>query len=71
MCERKFFLFIFVFFFKSGATHDSSDVKEKVVLTWNAPEGLSETVRFRVTVAKDGGTFWVGHLTEPVVVKAN
>ena len=71
MREKILFIYFFLSFFKSAATHDSSDVKEKVVLTWNAPEGLSETVRFRVTVAKDGGTFWVGHLTEPVVVKAN
>lgn len=58
------------FSFQSGATHAKPDTKEKIVLTWTAPPGLTETVRFRATVAQNGGVFWVGHQSSPLTVKS-
>lgn len=67
-------LSIFMYFnlfsiLQTGATHTKADSKDKIVLTWTAPPNLSETVKFRVTVAKDGGTFWVGHQSTPLQIK--
>ncbi|KAL0273964.1 UNVERIFIED_CONTAM: hypothetical protein PYX00_006514 [Menopon gallinae] len=54
----------------SGASHSDPNPKQQIALTWVAPPGLSETVQFRVTVAQDGGTFWVGQKSTPLTISA-
>nr|CAD7204476.1 unnamed protein product [Timema douglasi] len=40
---------------QNAATHVNEKEKDAVTLTWRAPKDLQENIRFRVTVAKNGG----------------
>ncbi|KAL5238471.1 hypothetical protein ACI65C_005881 [Semiaphis heraclei] len=51
------------------ATHANAVEKSRVVLTWNAPKTLDlQSFKFKYTVAKNGGEYWVGKESENVSV---
>ncbi|XP_069674373.1 putative defense protein Hdd11 isoform X2 [Periplaneta americana] len=53
----------------TAATHTDNNDKGKITLTWTAPDGLSESVKFRVTFVQTGADYWVGQESEPITVK--
>ncbi|KAL4135563.1 hypothetical protein QTP88_007163 [Uroleucon formosanum] len=51
------------------ATHANAVEKSRVVLTWTAPKTLEvQSFKFKYTVAKNGGEYWVGKESENVSV---
>ncbi|KAF0758427.1 putative defense protein Hdd11, partial [Aphis craccivora] len=51
------------------ATHANAVEKSRVVLTWTAPKTLDlQSFKFKYTVAKNGGEYWVGKETESIAV---
>lgn len=50
------------------ATHVNPVEKSRVVLTWTAPKDLSTSFKFRYTVAKNGGEYWVGKESETITL---
>jgi len=53
------------------ATHFNPVEKSRVVLTWIAPKDLNQSFKFKYTVAKNGGEYWVGKETESISISAN
>ncbi|KAJ8960901.1 hypothetical protein NQ318_020200 [Aromia moschata] len=53
---------------RSGATHKNSAEKKDFTLKWKAPSKPGKYIVY-VTVAQDGGTFWVRKPTEVIVVE--
>ncbi|XP_050427151.1 putative defense protein Hdd11 [Adelges cooleyi] len=41
-------------------THNNPTEKGRLVMAWHAPADLKNSFKFRYTVAKNGGEFWVG-----------
>jgi len=52
-------------------THVNPIEKTRVVLTWIAPKDLSQSFKFKFTVAKNGGEYWVGKETESIQVSTS
>jgi len=50
------------------ATHVNAVEKSRVVLSWIAPKDLNQSFKFKYTVAKNGGEYWVGKDSESVSV---
>ncbi|XP_026820046.1 putative defense protein Hdd11 [Rhopalosiphum maidis] len=51
------------------ATHANAVEKSRVVLTWNAPKTINlQSFKFKYTVAKNGGQYWVGKESENIAV---
>lgn len=54
---------------QNAATHKNSENKNNLSLNWQAPAGLKDQVQVYVTVAQDGGTYWVHQPT--ALIKVN
>lgn len=52
----------------SAATHTDNKDKDSITLKWTAPEGLTESVRFRTTFVQTGPVYWVGQESQPITV---
>ncbi|XP_050530347.1 putative defense protein Hdd11 [Daktulosphaira vitifoliae] len=52
------------------ATHNDSVEKSRVVLTWIAPRDLKNSFKFKYTVAKNGGEYWVAKESESITMSA-
>ncbi|XP_059059285.1 putative defense protein Hdd11 [Achroia grisella] len=48
--------------------HDASLDKQTVAFTWTPPADLNGEIKFRATIAYNGGVFWVGVESAPVKV---
>jgi len=54
---------------QNAATHTKPDAKTKIAIQWTAPPSLSEKVQFYVTVAQNGGVYWVKQVGPSVTVR--
>ncbi|XP_067006848.1 putative defense protein Hdd11 [Anabrus simplex] len=52
----------------TAATHTNSTIKSSITAVWKAPNKPISKLIYRVTVAENGGKYWVGHESEPVSV---
>lgn len=54
---------------QNAATHKNGENKKTTTLEWQAPKGLKDNVQVYVTVAQDGGTYWVHQPTATIKVE--
>ncbi|XP_065164061.1 putative defense protein Hdd11 isoform X2 [Atheta coriaria] len=54
---------------KNMATHNNANDKKSVSVTWKPPKGVKKTYTVYVTVAENGGVFWVRQPTAKITVE--
>lgn len=62
-----------IFHLQNAVTHKKITIEEginEVKFYWTAPKKLEERVNFYVTVAKNGGVFWVAKKSDTLSIKS-